>query len=80
MADDYTDLPTARTTMQTGYVRLLLTCGSCRRSRDADLQGLIEAGRGDVPPVNLKFRCSYCGHREIDAVIAPKDSAKRRFG
>ena len=80
MADDYTDLPTARTTMQTGYVRLLLTCGSCLRSRDADLQGLIDAGRGDVPLVNLKFRCSYCGHREIDAVIAPKDSAKRRFG
>jgi hypothetical protein len=80
MSDDDTDLPTARTTLQTGYVRLLLTCGSCLRSRDADLQGLIDAGRGDVPLVNLKFRCSYCGHREIDAVIAPKDSAKLPFG
>jgi len=29
MADDYNDLPTARTTLQTGYVRRLLTCGSC---------------------------------------------------
>ncbi len=77
MADDYTDLPTARTTLQTGYVRLLLTCCSCLRSRDADLQGLIDAGRGDVPLVQLRFRCSYCGHREIDAMIAAKGSAKR---
>jgi hypothetical protein len=56
MSDDYTDLPTARTTLLTGYVRLLLACRSCLRSRDADLQGLIDAGRGDVPLVNLKFR------------------------
>jgi hypothetical protein len=80
MPDDDNDLPTARTTLQTGYVRLLLTCRSCLRSRDADLQGLTNAGRGDVPLVNLRFRCSYCGHREIDAVIASKDSAKRPFG
>ena len=32
MPDDDTDLPTARTTMQTGYVRLLLTCArACDR-------------------------------------------------
>jgi hypothetical protein len=36
-------------------VRLLLTCRSCLRPRNADLQGLIDAGRGDVPLVNLKF-------------------------
>jgi hypothetical protein len=33
-----------------------------------------------VPLVNLKFGCSYCGHREIDAVIAAKDSGKRPSG
>jgi hypothetical protein len=76
----YNDLPTARTTLQTGYVRLLLTCRACLRSRDADLQGLIDGGHGDVPLTHLKFRCSYCGHREIDAVIAPKRSVKRPFG
>ena len=80
MSDDYNEPPTARTMLQSGYVRLLLTCGSCLRSRDADLQELIDAARGDGPVVNLKFRCSYCGHREIDAVIAAKDSAKRPFG
>jgi hypothetical protein len=79
MADDYNELPPARTTRQTGYVRLL-TCRSCLRSRDADLHGLVDGGHGDVPLTHLKFRCSYCGHREIDAVIAAKDSAKRPFG
>jgi hypothetical protein len=78
MPDDDTDLPTATTMLQTGYVRLLLTCRSCLRSRNADLQELIDGGRGDVPLVNLRFRCNYCGHREIDAVS--KDSAKRPFG
>ena len=34
------------------------------------------AGRSDVPLVNLGFRCSYGGHR----VIAAKDSVKRLFG
>jgi hypothetical protein len=53
------DLPTARTTLGARYVRLSLHCGSCGRSRDADLQGLIDAGRGDVPLVNLRFRCSF---------------------
>jgi succinate dehydrogenase flavin-adding protein (antitoxin of CptAB toxin-antitoxin module) len=38
------------------------------------------AGRGDVPLAHLGFRCSYRGHREIDAVIAPKDSVKRPLG
>jgi hypothetical protein len=50
------------------------------RSRDADLQGLIDGGHGDVPLVNLRFRCSDCDHRDIDAVIATKDSVKRPLG
>lgn len=69
MPDDDNDLLTARTTLQTGYVRLLLTCRSCLRSGDADLQGLIDGGRGDVPLTQLKFRWSYCGHREVEALI-----------
>ena len=31
-------LPTARTTLRTGYVRVLVFCNSCRHQADADLQ------------------------------------------
>ena len=35
----------------------------------ADLQGIVEAGRGDVPLKDLKFRCTACGSRRIDAMV-----------
>ena len=38
------DLPTARTTLRTGYVRVLVFCNSCRHQADADLQAIAEAG------------------------------------
>ena len=43
------------------------------RSRTAGLQALIDDGRGDVPLIHLRFRCSYCGHRNIDALVTPKE-------
>ena len=42
-------LPTAASTLRARYIRLLLTCKSCRHQRHADLQGLADSGRGDVP-------------------------------
>jgi hypothetical protein len=42
-------LPTARTTLRTGYARVLVFCNSCRHQADADLQAIVDAGRGDVP-------------------------------
>jgi hypothetical protein len=53
-------LPTARTTRRTGYVRVLVFCNSCRHQADADLQAIVDAGRGDVPLTELWFRCSQC--------------------
>jgi hypothetical protein len=41
---------------------------SCRHQRDADLAGLIAAGRGDTPLVQLRWRCATCGSRRIDMV------------
>jgi hypothetical protein len=44
------------------------------RSRNADLQALVDAGNGDdVPLVQLRFRCSYCGHRDVDVLVVPKE-------
>ena len=57
------DLPTARTTLAARYVRVLVFCRSCRHQADADLQAIVESGRGDVPLVELRFRCSQCGNR-----------------
>ena len=61
-------LPTPRTTLRCRYVRMLLTCWSCRHQRDADLAGLIAAGRGDTPLMQLRWRCAACGSRWIDMV------------
>ena len=67
------DLPTPRSTLQSGYVRVLLTCKACHHQREADLQGLIDAGRGDVPLIELRWRCVRCGHRGIDMVVTAKN-------
>ena len=62
------DLPTPRSTLQARYVRVLLTCWHCRHQTDEDLQGLMDAGRGDTPLVRLRWRCSNCGSRRVDTV------------
>jgi hypothetical protein len=54
MRADHHELPTPRTTLRTGYVRVLVWCKSCRHRRDADLQGLIDAAAATC-------RWSSCG-------------------
>jgi hypothetical protein len=70
---DLHELPTPRTTLRARYVRVSLTCRSCFHQRDADLQGLIEAGHGDTPLIRLRWRCARCGHRRIDMICTGKD-------
>jgi hypothetical protein len=69
-------LPTARTTLRTGYVRVLVFCKSCRHQTAADLQVLVDAGRGDVPLTTLRFRCSQCGTDRTDFVVTSRDVVK----
>jgi hypothetical protein len=66
--------PTARTTLRTGYVRVLVFCRSCRHQADADLQAIVESGRGDVPLTELLFRCSRCGTDRTDFVVTSRDN------
>jgi hypothetical protein len=68
-------LPTPRTTLRAEYVRVHLSCRACQRQRDADLQALVDAGRGDVPLVQLRWRCAECRSARIDMVCMSKDSA-----
>ena len=42
--DEHHELPTPRTTLRTGYVRVLVFCKSCRHQADADLQALVLRG------------------------------------
>jgi hypothetical protein len=54
-------MPTPRSTLRARYVTLLVWCkGGCRHQAEADLQGLVETGRGDVPLTALRFRYSNC--------------------
>jgi hypothetical protein len=39
------------------------------RTADADLQAIIDAGRGDVPLTQLRFRCARCGTANTDFVV-----------
>jgi hypothetical protein len=68
-------LPTPRTTLHAEYVRVHLSCRACQRQRDADLQALVGAGRGDVPLVELRWRCGECHSARIDMVCLSKDSS-----
>jgi hypothetical protein len=38
------------------------------------LQGLIDAGRGDVPLIHLRFRCSNCRSSLTDFVVTATEA------
>ena len=61
-------------TLRTGYVRVLVFCNSCQHEAEADLQKLIDVGRGDVPLIHLRFRCSNCGTDRTDFVVTSRDN------
>jgi hypothetical protein len=67
-------LPTSRSTLRARYGRVLVWCKACRRQADADLQAIVDAGRGDVPLVELRFRCANCGSRLTDFVVTSRDN------
>jgi hypothetical protein len=66
-------LPTARTALRTGYVRVLVFCNSCRHQADADLQAIAGSGRGNEPLTELQFRCSQCGTDRTDFVVTSRE-------
>jgi hypothetical protein len=41
---------------------------------NADLQAIVNAGRGDAPLTELRFRCSHCGTDRTDFVVTPRDN------
>jgi hypothetical protein len=47
---------------------VLVWCKACHHQVPADLEAIIDAGQGDRPLKDLKFRCAKCGSRLTDAV------------
>ena len=67
-------LPTPRTTLRARYVDVLVFCKACRPPGGGGPEALVEAGRGDVPLKELRFRCSRCGSDLTDFVVTAKDT------
>jgi hypothetical protein len=68
-------LPDARRMLpQDGWLCLLVWCTACRHQAPADLQAIIDSGRGDVPLKDLKFRCTKCHSALTDAVVMSRDA------
>jgi hypothetical protein len=61
-------LPTPRSTLRDSSARVLVWCKACRHQADAPLQKLVDTGRGDVPLIHLRYRCSKCRSRLTDFV------------
>ena len=72
MPDDYHGLPTPRTTLAASYVCVLVWCKSCRHQAPADMQKMIDAGKGDVPLTWLRFRSSNCRSSLTDFVCTER--------
>jgi hypothetical protein len=71
-ADDHHGLPTPRSTLRDSSACVLVWCKSCRHQADADLQHLVDTGRGDVPLIHLRYRCSKCRSRLTDFVCTSR--------
>jgi len=59
---------------QAGWLCVLVWCKSSHHRAPADLQAIIDAGRGDVPLKDLRFRCTKCGSRLTDSVVMARDA------
>src|SRR4029079_19193604 len=67
--------PTARTMLpQDSWLCLFVCCRACFHQAPANLQAIIDAGQGDRPVKDLKFRCAKCGSRRTDAVMMSRDA------
>ena len=74
MADN---LPTARTMLPNdGWLCLWVWCEACDHGAPADLQAIIDAGRGDVPVKDLKFRCTSCSSALTDFVVMSRNAIR----
>ena len=63
-----TDLPTVRD--YKGEHRLVVWCTASPFQRELSFKTLVDKGKGDIPVVNLRFRCTNCGSLGTDSVVS----------
>jgi hypothetical protein len=63
------DLPTVRDFAGTSGVHLVVWCKACRHQETVAFAKLAEAGKGDAPVAQLRFRCTVCRSRLTDYVV-----------
>lgn len=61
-------LPTARG--YAGIHRVTVICQTCDHVADLDLPAVVASGRGDVPLIQLRLRCSACGGAKCGIVVS----------
>jgi hypothetical protein len=76
MGNRVTDLPTAND--YKGNDRLVIWCKACCKQRELPFRTLVDEGKGDIPIINLRFRCSNCGSRLTDAVVSGSHLTPKR--
>jgi hypothetical protein len=64
------DLPTPLSTLESGLCRLV-RCKACRRRDYADVQKVIDSGRGDVLLIRLRYRYSNCPLARSSPIPSP---------
>ena len=65
-------LPRASEHLAAGWLVVLVWC-KAQHQAPADLQAISNAGQGDRPLKDLKFKCR-CGSRLTDAVVMSRDA------
>jgi hypothetical protein len=64
---DRPDLPTALSSLKGDHV-VTAFCRNCDHNAKVDLAHIVARSLGAVPLIELKFRCTACGSRDV----APK--------
>ena len=70
-------LPTARDFRTSNY-RLIVWCKACRHQTEMPFPTIVEQGKGDVPLIDLRFRCENCGSRLTDSAVSGSHMVPRR--
>jgi hypothetical protein len=60
------DLPIVR---DYAGIHLVVWCKACRHQETVAFAKLAEAGKGDAPVAQLRFRCTVCRSRLTDYVV-----------
>ena len=65
---------------QDSWLCLFVCCRACYHQAPADLQAIIDAGQGDKPIKDLRFRCTKCRSSLTNSVVMARDTLRVQPG